>query len=113
MSINGRLLNQPFLDNVDTRISINFLQSDTPPDYPCSETGEYLLGVMTFSRHQLSTEITVDRNVYEELRKNLTEYADIDGIHIIISLEVLSHNDHWQENEQLNIIQLDYAMKGD
>ena len=41
------------------------------------------------------------------------EYADIEGIHIIITIGLLSDKDHWLEGEKLQIIKLDYAMKGD
>lgn len=113
LSVNGRLQRQDFLDNIDTNICIEFLQSDCVPDYARLDSGEYILGSITKTEQNLASTISVDRTVFEELRKNLMEYADIDGIHIVVTLEVLSESDIWKDNEQLNIIQLDYAMKGD
>ena len=83
------------------------------PDFPRLNSGEHILGSMTLLDQQLSTQICVERSIFEELRKNLMEYADIEAIHIIVTLEILSENDSWRNGEQLNIIQLDYAMKGD
>lgn len=113
LSISGQLLNLDFLDNNTTEININFLQTDHSPEYHQTQNDEYILGEIRLSDNKLFTEIKVDKNVFEELRKNLMEYADIEGIHIMVSLGVLSDNETWQEDEKLNIIQLDYAMKGD
>jgi len=113
LSIHGRLLNHEFLNHTDTSITIEFLQSETMPDFPRLNSGEHILGSMTLLDQQLSTQICVERSIFEELRKNLMEYADIEAIHIIVTLEILSENDSWRNGEQLNIIQLDYAMKGD
>ena len=62
----------------------------------------------------LSADINVDKGVFEELRKNLMEYADIEGIHIMVTIGVvLNDNETWKNDQDLNIIQFDYAMKGD
>jgi len=113
LSIQGRILNQPFLHNIDTKVSIDFNQVEQAPDYPLINADLHELGLMTFNAHQLETSIKIDRNVFEELRKNLMEYADIEGIHIMITLGLLSNSEHWQNGETLQIVQLDYAMKGD
>jgi len=113
INISSRILNKPFLKNHDTPVIIKFLQVDQTPDYPTANQGTHVLGQMLLTNNKLETCIQVDRNVFEELRKNLMEYADIEGIHIIITLGLLSNNDHWQDGETLQIIKLDYAMKGD
>ena len=113
MSISGQLLNDTFLDKTKTEIDIHFIQTENPPEYSENYNGEYIIGVMTSSENKLFSEIHIDKLVFEELRKNLMEYADIEGIHIMISLGVLSENEIWKKDEDLNIIQLDYAMKGD
>ncbi|MCW8934875.1 MAG: hypothetical protein OQK98_09130 [Gammaproteobacteria bacterium] len=113
LSINSRILNKPFLKNHDTTVSIDFLQVDVTPEYPLINQNTHELGKISFVNGKLESSIHVDRNVFEELRKNLMEYADIEGIHIIITLGILSNNDHWKEGETLQIVKLDYAMKGD
>ena len=117
LSLRGRILNRPFLQNQDTPVSIDFIQVDKAPVYPLidppAQDLEHELGVMTLADQQLTTCIKVDRNVFEELRKNLMEYADIEGIHIIVSPGLLSGAEHWPDGETLQIVQLDYAMKGD
>lgn len=118
LSINGRILNQSFLQNQDTKVSINFLQVNETPEYPQVEPPGHdsftnILGSMQFTEQHLTTEIAIDRGVFEELRKNLMEYADIEGIHIMITLGVLADSDCWKNNQSLSIVQLDYAMKGD
>ena len=111
--INSRILNNPFLKHHDTAVIIKFLQVEQAPDYPKANNNTRQLGEMLFKDSQLESNIQVDRNVFEELRKNLMEYADIEGIHIIITIGLLSDKDHWLEGEKLQIIKLDYAMKGD
>ena len=118
LSISGQLHNNDFLGTIKTDINIHFIQTETPPEYFENQYGEYILGIMKLSDDKLFTEIKVDINVFEELRKNLMEYADIEGLHIMVKLEVVSENETcgnktWQKDEDLNIIQLDYAMKGD
>ena len=113
LNLRGRVLNQPFLRNHDTNISIDFVQVENKPVYPLIDTDTHELGKMTLSDQQLATCIEVDRAVFEELRKNLMEYADIEGIHIMINLGLLCDTEHWHEGETLKIVQLDYAMKGD
>ncbi len=112
LGIHGRILNQPFLQNKDTDISIKFIQVDAIPSYPIITTEQFELGIISHHKNKLSTHIQVDRQVFEELRKNLMEYADIEGIHIIVTLGLLSNDDHWQEDVSLQLVQLDYAMKG-
>jgi len=113
LTINSKILNKPFLNNHDTPIMIKFLQVEKIPDYPTIDANTHVLGNMLFTNNKLESSIQVDRNVFEELRKNLMEYADIEGIHIIVTIGILSNNNHWQEGEELEIIKLDYAMKGD
>ena len=112
------MVNLDFLSHHDTAISIMFIQADTPPDYayvniPGNTPGMPVLGKITLNNQQLSTDIPVDKNVFEELRKNLMEYADIEGIHIVITLGLFCEKKHWNQGQSFEIIQLDYAMKGD
>ena len=113
LSVSGRILNHPFLNRQDTSVVIRFLQTRETPVYAMASNQTPLLGQAHYAGKQLSCEIAVDRQVFEELRKNLTEYADIDGIHIMLSLGVISEHEHWPEDTPLELVQLDYAMKGD
>jgi len=113
LEIKGRILNQAFLQHKDTPISIQFTQVDSTPNYPVIQSEQHELGLIQYSQQQLSTQIQVDRQVFEELRKNLMEYANIEGIHIMVTLGLLSDKTAWQENSTLQVVQLDYAMKGD
>jgi len=112
LSINGRVVGNEFLNQQDTDISIKFIQTDDTPVYS-SLGGLFKLAELQLENRNLNTEIKVDRQVFEELRKNLMEYGDIDGIHIIVTLGVLSNENNWHEGTSLNLVQLDYAMKGD
>jgi len=121
LSIQGRILNHALLQNQDTPVQILFQQSEQPPHYPrlkvSSEQEDiFQLGEITHKDRQLSTTITVEPRIFEELRKNLMEYGDIDGIHIVLTLGVLRSTESsaaWPEGETLPLVQLDYAMKGD
>jgi len=113
LNISGRISNSDFLRKIDTPVHIKFLLVDTLPTYPLVDSKLHGLGTMTLVKQQLETEIKVERTVFEELRKNLMEYAEIDGIHIIVTLGFICSAEHWEKNATLQIVQLDYAMKGD
>ncbi len=112
LTIQGRLLNQAFLQRQDTPVSIRFVQCDQPPEYT-HEQDQLVLARLQRKPDGLSCVIAVDRGVFEELRKNLMEYADIEGIHIMVSLELLSDQAEWPDNESLPLLELNYAMRGD
>ena len=112
LTIQGRLLNQAFLQHQDTPVCIRFIQSDQPPEY-ASELDRLVLARVQRAADGLNCEIAVDRGVFEELRKNLMEYADIEGIHIMVTLGLLSEQAEWPDNESLPLLELNYAMKGD
>ena len=112
LSINGTIRNSAVLDQQDTEIKIDFYQTDALPDYPESANGDLILGQLLRHPDALSTSLAVADNVFEELRKNLMEYADIDGIHIVVTLG-LSLADDWPVGQTADIVQLDYAMRGD
>lgn len=113
LDIKGRVVGNAFLNRLDTDINISFLQAEGIPEYPVVEGKNLSLGLLSLSNNQIETQISVDRQVFEELRKNLMEYADIEGIHIIVTLGLLSSETVWKNHTSLNLIQLDYAMKGD
>lgn len=119
LTIDGQIRNHPYLNQKDTEVSIEFIQQENTPDYEleqnCKEhINDPILGHMCYKNEALTTHVSVDRQVFEELRKNLMEYADIDGIHIRITLGIATpHDTHWQKPQCLNILTLDYAMKGD
>ncbi|HEY9051212.1 MAG TPA: hypothetical protein VIQ03_06685 [Gammaproteobacteria bacterium] len=112
LSINGNIRKEPLFNNKDTAITIHFDQIDGIPGY--RTLGQHLiLGQMTYIDGKLLCRLTVDERVFEELRKNLMEYADIDGIHIMVTVGLILPNDSWPENTPANIVKLDYAMRGD
>lgn len=115
--IQGQIHNEAFLQNHNTAINIEFLQSDSLPEYKtirlqAESEPTPVLAQITLTE-SLSAEIIVNRDVFEELRKNLLEYADIDGIHIVVTLGVASNDSRWKAGESLPLVTLDYAMKGD
>ncbi len=116
LSIRGNIRNHDFLHNQDCSIALRFLLSNGTPGYTTVNlSGEPrpVLGNVQLDNDQLSAEITVGPPVFEELRKNLMEYGDIEGIHIVVSIGVLSPHSHWQAGESLPLLEMDYAMKGD
>lgn len=113
LGIKGRVIGNAFLNQLDTDISLSFLQAENAPEYPVIDGKNLSLGLISLSNNLIQTAISVDRQVFEELRKNLMEYADIEGIHIIVTLGLLSSEASWKSDTSLHLIQLDYAMKGD
>ena len=112
LSINGNIRKEPLFNDKDTPITINFNQVNDLPGY--RDLGQYLiLGQMTYREDKLLCSLPVDKHVFEELRKNLMEYAGIDGIHIVVTVGLLLQNDKWPLNAPADIVKLDYAMRGD
>ena len=112
LSIEVRIVGNAFLNQHASEISICFLQTDNTPKYKLIDESTLELAPIKLSNKNLHTEVTVDKPVFEELRKNLMEYADIDGIHIIVTLSVLRKDYIWQYKTPLCLVQLDYEMKG-
>lgn len=113
LSIQGSIINQVFLHNKTTDISIGFAMLDAVPEYPMLNNDTYQLGLLEYSSLKLSTNIQIDRKVFDELRKNLMEYADIEGIHIVVTMGIILDEKHCTDNKSYPIVQFDYAMKGD
>ncbi len=113
LTIQGTLRKQNFLDNQDTDIYINFYQVDDIPSYSRGPEGQLILGEITRLPNRLDCKLPVDGDVFEEMRKNLMEYADIEGIHIMVTLGLLLNQPIWPINNSAPIIKLDYAMRGD
>jgi len=113
LSIVGTIRNEDLLDNKDTPVHISFQQADSAPEYTQTKAGQIILGEMLHSDNRLECSLSVNEKVFEELRKNLMEYADIDGIHIIVSIGLVSEQQNWPVNTEYSIIKLVYAMNGD
>ena len=113
LTVTGTIRNDSLLQNHDTQIEIHFKQAPQFPDYDSTDEGELILGYLNKSNQGLNTVLDINESVFEEMKKNLIEYADIDGIHIVMSCDVITEHDHWQDNTALKIISLDYAMRGD
>ena len=113
LSILGAIRNQDILNNQDTPISISFRQIDDIPKYDKTDNGHIILGQIIRLDDRLKSSLAVNRSVFDELRKNLMEYVDIDGIHIVVTIDVLMQQKEWPVGSEFSIIKLNYAMKGD
>ena len=113
LQIHGEILNHIFLNNQTTPVLIELIQVDKTPEYPLTSSAKHEIGKVTFLNNTLTTSIKVDRSVFEELRKNIMEYSDIEGIHIMITLIILTNTEQWNTNAKLSVVELKYAMKGD
>lgn len=112
LAIKGSLRNNPLIAHKDTPILIEFINIDGTLEYETSLSGDTILGNLHYQDDQFQTTLSLDDEVFEELRKNLMEYNDIDGIHIIVSLVLEGQPDIYSD-QGMNIIDLTYAMKGD
>ena len=112
LSIEGNIRNNPLNDHRDTPILIKFRNVQGKPDYETNSSGGLILGVLNNLDGQLQAQLSVNDDVFEELRKNLMEFGDIDGIHIVVSIELENKLDN-NINQPLNILDVKYAMKGD
>lgn len=112
LSINGNIRKEPLFNDKDTPITIHFNQVNGIPSYHTVEQ-HLVLGELNYLNDKLMCSLPVDERVFEELRKNLMEYAGIDGIHIVVTVGFLLQNDKWPQNSTADIVKLDYAMRGD
>jgi hypothetical protein len=113
LTILGVIRNENILDKKDAAVCITFKQVDNIPKYNKTESGQIILGQIKRCEEKLESTLAVSNDVFEELRKNLMEYADIDGIHIVVSLGFISDQQDWEVGTERDIVKLDYAMKGD
>ncbi|MDH5473238.1 MAG: hypothetical protein OEY87_10765 [Gammaproteobacteria bacterium] len=112
LTIQGTIRNAELLANQDTGVEISFKKVTGIPEYESTPTQSIILGEINRQDNKLNCTLLVDETVFEELRKNLMEYADIDGIHIVVTLGILI-NKPWPVNTKAKLVKLDYAMKGD
>jgi len=113
LSIGGKILGQALLENEDTQIHIHFHQVEGIPPYRRNSQNDLVLGQLQRTRQGLVSHLPVDASVFEEMRRNLMEYADVDGIHIMVNLGIELDGPRWALDQSADILQLDYAMRGD
>lgn len=113
LEIEGRLRKQPLFDNQDVAIKLTFFQVDGIPQYPSATDDRIRLGKLERDANGVFASIPVAADVFEELRSNLVEYGDVDGIHIIVSVELALDEEHWPDHDTVDITGIDYAMRGD
>jgi hypothetical protein len=113
LSIEGTIRNELLLGKHDTPVHVTFNQVDGTPEYSRAENNLMILGKIKRQDKIIESTISVNTKVFEELRKNLMEYADIDGIHIVVSIGLISSDELWPINTEYSLVKLDYAMKGD
>ncbi len=113
LEIQGQIRNENLLNQQDTPVFIRFYQVDDTPQYTHNEKGQIVLGTMLRNREGLHCQLPVDHRVFEEMRRNMMEYADIDGIHIVVSIGLELDGDSWPMEQTADIVSLDYAMRGD
>ena len=113
LSISGNLINSPLFDNQTTSIIINFKETEEFADYPATSGGDLIIGQLTKNNQGLSTTININEAVFTELKKNIIEYTDIEGIHIVVTLIIRAQTEKWTDTSSADILSLAYAMKGD
>ena len=109
--VNGVIRNEALFDQRDIPVQIAFSQSATP-QYKMTADNQIILGQL-FRDDTLHTEIQIDAPIFAELKKNLVEYIGIEGIHIMVTIGLKLPDTGWQQKTAADIVQLDYAMKGD
>jgi len=112
LTIAGSIRNTSLTDQQDTPILIELKNVHGSPQYQTNKSGDSILGILHYQDQHLHTQLSIDDQVFEEFRKNLMEYADIEGIHIVVSIELEGIPDIYT-NSAMNILDLKYAMKGD
>ena len=112
LSLHGVVRNNPLLNHHDCKITLSFQQSDSPC-YERDENQHTILGQLHLKSGQLTARFQVSESIFEEMRKNLVEYSDIEGIHIMVEIGILAQADRLVENSEVNIYTLQYAMRGD
>lgn len=109
--IKGSIRNDTRFDRRDMPIELTFSQWTTP-QYRHTTDNQIILGQL-LRNDSLSADIPVDARVFAELKKNLIEYIGIEGIHIVFTIGLILFAYDWPEKTTADIVQIDYAMKGD
>lgn len=109
--IKGSIRNDTRFDRRDIPIQLTFSQLATP-QYKHTSDKQIIFGQL-LRNDSLSADIPVDPQVFAELKKNLVEYIGIDGIHIVFTIGLMLFAHDWPEKTAADIVQIDYAMKGD
>lgn len=109
--ITGIIRNEALFEHQDMPISVVFKASGSP-QYKRTADNQIVLGPLLRS-DALNAEISIDSQVFNELKKNLVEYSGIEGIHIVMTIGLQLPGGNWREESSAQIIELDYAMKGD
>ena len=113
LTIQGTARNIELLANQDSAIEITFHKVTGVPEHELTDSQAIVLGEISRQENKIVSEIPVEESVFEELRRNLMEYADIEGIHIMVTLGLLLDDAQWPVNKTAKLVKLDYAMKGD
>ena len=109
LMIEGEFSHPVLTSSQAQKIQLCFIHNTEAPDYQSTEENQLIFGQLTSEHNKLVSNIPIADDMFNELKKNLIEYADIEGIHIVVSLELTAGT----VTGEWNIIELDYAMKGD
>lgn len=107
LMIQGECANPHLFGGERKDLALHFFPVNEIPAYESLPDGSVILGQLVMEDDQLVSHLGVSRKVFDELLKNLREYADIEGIHIMVSITARALPD------SLNILDVEYAMRGD
>ena len=111
LRVSGVIRNQGVFNNRDMPIQLTFLPIDNP-QYQKTADQQLIFGQLS-GNDDLHADIQVNAAVFKELKQNLLEYMSIEGIHILVTIGLSYAETTWQPLATADIVQVDYAMKGD
>ena len=111
LRVSGVIRNQGVFNNRDMPIELTFSPSDNP-QYQKTADQQLIFGQLS-GNDDLHADIQVNAAVFKELKQNLIEYMSIEGIHILVTIGLSYAETTWHPLATADIVQLDYAMKGD
>ena len=111
LRVSGVIRNQGVFKNRDMPIQLTLLPIDNP-QYQKTADQQLIFGQLS-GNDDLHADIQVNAAVFKELKQNLIEYMSIEGIHILVTIGLSYAETTWHPLATADIVQLDYAMKGD
>jgi len=112
LCLQGTIHNSTLPNHPETPVLIELSNVHELPTYPINKSDELILGTLNYQNHKFHSQLSVNGEIFNELKKNLIEYGNIDGIHIVVNIE-LEGAPEYNEQQHINILNLTYAMKGD
>jgi len=111
--IHGETTNPALLNGKRKQLELCFYPVTNIPAYQRLDDGNIIVGQLSLQQEPLLAQLAVSQPVFDEMVKNLREYADIEGIHIMVKITLRADTGDTSTMDTIDILDVEYAMRGD